>query len=39
MLGFLTKFRADFEKKIDKSLAPAPKPAVNENLVQIGARH
>jgi NADH-quinone oxidoreductase subunit F len=36
MLGFLTKFRADFEKRIDKSLKPAPDPRAGQGLVQLG---
>jgi NADH-quinone oxidoreductase subunit F len=41
MLGFLTKFRADFEKKVDPKLKPAPDPRAGQGLVQIttGAAH
>jgi len=35
MLGFLTKFRAEFDRRIDKSRAPAP-PMPAPGLVQLG---
>jgi NADH-quinone oxidoreductase subunit F len=35
MLGFLTKFRVDFEKRINQKLTPAAHPAHGQGLLQI----
>jgi NADH-quinone oxidoreductase subunit F len=35
MLGFLTKFRADFDARIDKRLAPDKAPPAGQGLVQL----
>jgi hypothetical protein len=40
MLGFLTKFRGEFEKRVKPGLRPEPRPPAGEQpLVQIRSGH